>query len=218
MTIGIPAILLILFLHIIITDMKISLKDVAFSFLGIMYIISFAMFIPLIYGLNQTSGINLGSISISSETSAIDNIFNQVGKINGKYLIWFLMMATWGSDIFAYLIGRHFGKHKFSKVSPNKTIEGCTAGVVAAVILSLIYTYCLNTFTSFELSYITMGIIGAISCVIGQIGDFAASSIKRHFDVKDFSDLFPGHGGVIDRIDSVIFAAPFAFILFVLVL
>ena len=125
MCIGIPTILLILFLHIVITDMKINLKDVAFSFLGIMYILSFISFIPLIYGLE-------GEIELSLMIN--DSLYTlkllQTSNLTGKYLIWILMITTWGSDIFAYEIGKHFGKHKFSKVSPNKTIEGCAAGIV----------------------------------------------------------------------------------------
>ena len=208
--IAIPSLLLILYLHIIISDMKINLKDIVFSFFGIIYIISCIIFIPLIYGLDgpKTVGIvsdgNLESITTTS--------------ISGKYLIWILVMTTWGSDIFAYLIGRYFGKHKFSKVSPNKTIEGCTAGVIGAVILTLIYTLCINKFAGLNLSYLSMGLIGLFLSLIGQIGDFAASTIKRYFDIKDFGNAFPGHGGFIDRIDSVIFTAPFAFCLFLFVL
>lgn len=208
--IAIPSLLLILFLHIIISDMKINLKDIAFSFFGIMYIISFVSFIPLIYGLDGANTIGFvsdGNLESFTTTS-----------IGGKYLIWILMITTWGSDIFAYLIGRYFGKHKFSKVSPNKTIEGCTAGIVGAVVLTLIYTLCINKFAGLELSYISMGIIGLILSVIGQIGDFAASTIKRYFDIKDFGNAFPGHGGFIDRIDSVIFTAPFAYCLFLFIL
>lgn len=208
--IAIPILLLILFLHIIISDMKINLKDMAFSLLGIMYIISFTAFIPLIYGLEDPQVIGVFSDD-EWETFAINTI-------SGKYLIWILMIATWGSDIFAYLIGKHFGKHKFSKVSPNKTIEGCTAGIVGAVVLILIYTLCLNKFAGLELSYVSMGIIGLVLSIIGQIGDFAASTIKRYFEVKDFGTAFPGHGGFIDRIDSVIFTAPFAYCLFLFAL
>ena len=208
--IAIPSLLLILFLHIIISDMKINLKDVAFSFLGILYIISFTVFIPLIYGLDGSKTVGIVSDgNIESYTST---------AISGKYLIWILVLTTWGSDIFAYLIGRYFGKHKFSKVSPNKTIEGCTAGIVGAIIITLIYTFCINKFAGLNLSYLAMGIIGFILSIIGQIGDFAASTIKRYFDIKDFGNAFPGHGGFIDRIDSVIFTAPFAFCLFLFVL
>ena len=98
--------MIILFLHSILTDMKITFADVAFSMFGICYFVIFTSFIPRIYSLE-----------------------------NGKIFIWFLLIISWGSDIVAYLIGRNFGKHKFSKVSPNKTIEGCTAGVVGAVIV-----------------------------------------------------------------------------------
>ena len=208
--IAIPSLLLILFLHIIISDMKINLKDIAFSFLGILYIISFTVFIPLIYGLDGSKTVGIVSDgNLESFTST---------AISGKYLIWILVLTTWGSDIFAYLIGRYFGKHKFSKVSPNKTIEGCTAGIVGAIIITLIYTFCINKFAGLNLSYLAMGIIGFILSIIGQIGDFAASAIKRYFDIKDFGNAFPGHGGFIDRIDSVIFTAPFAFCLFLFVL
>lgn len=208
--IAIPSLLLILFLHIIISDMKINLKDVAFSFFGILYIISFTVFIPLIYGLDGSKTVGIVSDgNLESFTST---------AISGKYLIWILVLTTWGSDIFAYLIGRYFGKHKFSKVSPNKTIEGCTAGIVGAIIITLIYTFCINKFAGLNLSYLAMGIIGFILSIIGQIGDFAASTIKRYFDIKDFGNAFPGHGGFIDRIDSVIFTAPFAFCLFLFVL
>ena len=190
--------------------MKINLKDVAFSFLGILYIISFTVFIPLIYGLDGSKTVGIVSDgNLESFTST---------AISGKYLIWILVLTTWGSDIFAYLIGRYFGKHKFSKVSPNKTIEGCTAGIVGAIIITLIYTFCINKFAGLNLSYLAMGIIGFILSIIGQIGDFAASTIKRYFDIKDFGNAFPGHGGFIDRIDSVIFTAPFAFCLFLFVL
>jgi len=204
----IPTILLLLFMHIIVTNMKITLKDVAFSFLGICYIIFFTAFIPLIYGLGNSYEVNL----FYSNSSVFDTFKNST--LNGKYLIWYLMWAAWGSDVFAYCIGKHFGKHKFSKVSPNKTIEGCVAGIVGAVILSLLYTYGINTHAGLNINYVTIVIISAILCVIGQIGDFSASTIKRYFDVKDFSNIFPGHGGMIDRIDSVMFIAPYAFCLF----
>ncbi len=205
--IGIPTILLTLFLHIIVTDMKVTFKDIVFSFFGIMYIISFIIFIPLIYGMENSL-----SVAIFKGTDTLEIYKNN--SVNGKYLIWYLMLTAWGTDVFAYIIGKYFGKHKFSKVSPNKTIEGCISGVVGAVILTLVYTYILNNYVDFELAYGTMAIIGIILSIIGQIGDFAASSVKRYFEVKDFSEIFPGHGGMIDRIDSVMFIAPFAFCLF----
>ena len=185
--IGIPLIMMILFIHSILTDMKITFADVAFSMFGILYFVLFTSFISRIYAMEM-----------------------------GKILIWYLMIISWGSDIVAYLIGRNFGKHKFSKVSPNKTIEGCTAGVVGAIAFSLIYTYFINTYSDIYINYIVIGWISTILCVIGQLGDFAASVIKRHLEVKDYSNIFPGHGGMVDRLDSVIAIAPFAYILFMI--
>lgn len=190
--IAIPSLLLILFLHIIISNMKISFKDISYTLFGILYIFGFIVFLPLIYGIS--------------------------GELDGKILIWYVMFSAWGTDVFAYLIGKRFGKTKFSKVSPNKSVEGCIAGIIGAVISNLLFTFAINYFGDFEISYILIGIICFILSIIGQIGDFAASSIKRHFEVKDFSGLFPGHGGMLDRIDSVMFIAPFAYILFIIIL
>ncbi len=182
---AIPILILILFLHVIITNMRITFKDVAYTFMGIMYVVFFMMFIAIINGMED-----------------------------GKILIWYTIFAAWGTDIFAFFIGQKFGKHKFSKVSPKKSIEGCLAGLIGAVIVMLIYTYIANTYWNMNYSYIYIGIIGVILSIIGQIGDFVASSIKRYVDIKDYSNLIPGHGGMLDRIDSLIFLAPFAYLFF----
>ena len=186
-TLSVPTILLILFARVIASDMKTSFKDIAYTFLGIFYVVFFMMFVAFIDGME-----------------------------NGKILIWYAILAAWGTDIFAYFIGKHFGRHKFSKVSPKKSIEGCIAGTIGAILLMLLYTYVANTFWGMNYSYGFIAMIGLILSLIGQIGDFAASSIKRYVDIKDYSNLIPGHGGMLDRIDSLIFLAPFAYALFTL--
>ena len=186
-TLSVPTILLILFAQVIATEMRTTFKDIAYTFLGIFYVVFFMIFVALIDGMQ-----------------------------NGKILIWYAIIAAWGTDIFAYFIGKHFGKHKFSKVSPKKSIEGCIAGTVGAILLMLLYTYVANTFWGMDYSYGFIAMIGLILSLIGQIGDFAASSIKRYVDIKDFSNLIPGHGGMLDRIDSLIFLAPFAYAFFTL--
>ena len=98
-----------------------------------------------------------------------------------------------------------FGKHKFSKVSPKKSIEGCVAGVAGSLIVSLIYTFAINTIFGLTIPYLWIAIMSVILSIIGQIGDFSASVIKRYFDVKDYSNIFPGHGGMLDRVDSLLF-------------
>lgn len=184
---GIPILLLILFLHVIISNMKITFEDITYTLIGILYVLGFIIFLSLTYGSD--------------------------GNISGKILIWFILFSAWGTDIFAYLVGRKIGKTKFSKVSPNKSIEGCVAGIIGAIVINIIFSFILNMYFEFEISYLTIGIITLVLSIIGQIGDFSASVIKRYFEVKDFSELFPGHGGMLDRIDSVIFIAPFAYLL-----
>ncbi len=180
----IPLAVSILFLQIIITNMTTDIKDIAITFFGICYIPLFLMFIPLINGFE-----------------------------NGKFLVWYILACAWGTDIFAYIFGKWLGKHKFSKISPNKTIEGCIGGILGAIILALLCTYIFNTFFEMQFSYLYTILISIILSIVGQIGDFAASSIKRYVGIKDFSNLIPGHGGMLDRIDSVIFIAPFAYML-----
>lgn len=182
--IAIPLLLLLLFVQVIATDMKTSFKDIAYTFIGIVYIVVFLMYLALIGGME-----------------------------NGKLLIWYTLIAAWVTDIFAYVVGVRIGKHKFSSVSPKKSIEGSIAGMLGAVLVAVIYTFVINKFCLVNYSYITTGILALILSVIGQIGDFAASTIKRYVDIKDYSDLIPGHGGMLDRIDSLMFIAPFAYVL-----
>ena len=187
-SLAIPILLLVLFLQVIITEMKTNFKDIAYTLLGILYIVLLIMFVAKINGMK-----------------------------NGNILIWYTILAAWGTDIFAYLVGKHFGKHKFSKISPKKSIEGCIGGMIGGVLLMLVYTYVVNTVWAMNYSYITILIVGVILSILGQIGDFAASSIKRYVDIKDYSNLIPGHGGMLDRIDSLIFLAPFAYCIFMFI-
>lgn len=131
----------------------------------------------------------------------------------GRFLVWYIVIASWGSDSCAYLIGKNFGKHHFTEISPNKTIEGCIAGIVGAMIISAFYTIAINNIFNLTISVLTTTIITGILAFIGQIGDLTASSVKRYCNIKDFSELIPGHGGLLDRIDSVILVSPFAYIL-----
>lgn len=187
-TLAIPTILLILFAQVVATEMKTSFKDIAYTFFGIAYIVFFTMFVALINGMN-----------------------------NGNILIWYVIFVSWGTDIFAYFTGKAIGKHKFSKISPKKSIEGCIGGTIGAVIIMLIYTWVINTYFGMNVSYLYIAGISVILSLVGQIGDFAASSIKRYVDIKDYSNLIPGHGGMLDRIDSLIFLAPFAYALFTII-
>ena len=155
-------------------------------------------------------------IATEMKTSFKDIAYTFFGMKNGNILIWYVIFAAWGTDIFAYFTGKAIGKHKFSKISPKKSIEGCIGGTIGAVVAIVIYTYVINTYLGMNVSYIYIIGCSIILSLVGQIGDFAASSIKRFVDIKDYSNLIPGHGGMLDRIDSLIFLAPFAYALFMM--
>jgi phosphatidate cytidylyltransferase len=123
----------------------------------------------------------------------------------GRNWVFLALFATFGSDTAAYFIGKAFGKHKMApRISPNKTWEGAIAGLLGAVIISLLFT--INTTFQLPFSYWQAIVLGLLISVFGQIGDLVESSLKRSFGVKDSGSLMPGHGGILDRIDSILFA------------
>ena len=124
------------------------------------------------------------------------------------YLVISILVLIWVNDSFAFLVGKNFGKRKlFESVSPKKTIEGFIGGLVFAIIASFIISKYNNDF-----SILNWGIIAVIVCVIGTIGDLVESKFKRQAKVKDSGTIMPGHGGVLDRLDSLLFAAPFVYL------
>lgn len=127
---------------------------------------------------------------------------------NGRLLLILLFILIWASDIFAYYGGRHFGRHKlFFSLSPKKTVEGALIGFLFAILTALIFRIFITDYMSFTLfSFIA---ISALTVIFGMIGDLAESLIKRVGGKKDSGFLIPGHGGILDRIDSLILAAPF---------
>lgn len=129
----------------------------------------------------------------------------------GEFLVLLPLVAAWGSDTCALFAGMAFGKHKLAPViSPKKTVEGAIGGVVGATVLMLFVVYLFNRFAGLDIHYSAAAIMGACGAVIGQIGDLSFSIIKRQTGIKDYGHIFPGHGGVLDRFDSVIFVAPVA--------
>lgn len=121
----------------------------------------------------------------------------------GLYLMIYLFLITILTDTFALFIGKSFGKHKLAPlISPNKTIEGAVGGsVVATILASLFYIFVVKNYSSI----IIVIVLTFVLSVVGQLGDLIKSSIKRHAGIKDFSNLIPGHGGILDRLDSIIF-------------
>lgn len=134
---------------------------------------------------------------------------------DGALVVWLIFIGAWGSDTCAYCTGMLFGKHKLSpKISPKKSIEGSIGGIIGAALLGFIFAYVFKgKIVGLKHPQIGFASIGAVSSIISQLGDFAASGIKRKYDVKDFGNLIPGHGGILDRFDSIIFTAPIVYFL-----
>ena len=127
---------------------------------------------------------------------------------DGKYLVWLILLSSWGCDTCAYCVGMLIGKHKMAPIlSPKKSVEGAVGGVVGAALLGVIYA------AATQGPMLEYAVICAVGALISMVGDLAASAIKRNQGIKDYGKLIPGHGGILDRFDSVIFTAPVIFFL-----
>lgn len=144
--------------------------------------------------------------------SAISALYVGIGfyylietRFFGLEYIGYALLIIWSTDSGAYFIGRKLGKRKlWPEISPNKTIEGFMGGIISAVVITLVY----NIFYPIADSYVTFIIITVIASIVGQMGDLVESALKRYYNVKDSGTLLPGHGGIMDRFDSLLFVLP----------
>ncbi len=182
----IVAVLVLLFMLYVIRYPKYEISDIALSFMFFIYLPVFLSFVVFTRRLND-----------------------------GVFLVWLIYFTTWGCDTLAYCTGMLIGKHKLTpELSPKKSIEGAVGGVIGAALLAAGYGFVLNQFFGKPFSYVYyFAAIAAAGAVISQIGDLTASGIKRTYDIKDYGKLIPGHGGVMDRFDSVIIIAPIIYYL-----
>ena len=135
----------------------------------------------------------------------------------GVFTVWLVFVCSWGCDTCAYCVGKLIGKHKMAPVlSPKKSVEGGIGGILGAALIGALYALAINHWGNAEADVLTYVIIGAAGGAISQIGDLAASASKRDHNIKDYGKLIPGHGGILDRFDSVIFTAPIIYYLAVL--
>ena len=180
-------------------------------------ILSAAMFVYLLL-LMGTSVFSKGQVSFSriaevfSTTVYITVSFTSLSLLRyldrdcGVYSVVLVFIVAWICDVFAYAVGMLFGKHKLiPEISPKKTVEGSIGGIIFSALACVLYGFILETFVDgITVSYLSLGLIGAILSVVSQLGDLIASSIKREYGVTDYGQIFPGHGGVMDRFDSVL--------------
>lgn len=126
-------------------------------------------------------------------------------RFYGFEYVFYALLVIWTTDSGAYFIGRKIGKRKlWPEISPNKTVEGFVGGIVIAVLFACVF----QIFYPIGSSYLTLIIVTIIASIVGQLGDLVESALKRHFGVKDSGNLMPGHGGILDRFDSLLFVLP----------
>ena len=136
----------------------------------------------------------------------------------GRYVILLPFAIACICDAGAYFIGVRFGKHKLAPVvSPNKTIEGALGGLAAGILAMLLYTFILDVPLKFDVSYGAAVVYGIAGCLAGELGDLCFSVIKRQTGIKDYGNLIPGHGGILDRFDSMMVVGPLAEALLILI-
>lgn len=134
---------------------------------------------------------------------------------NGVFLAFLIFICSWGCDTCAYCVGVLIGKHKMAPVlSPKKSIEGAVGGVLGTAILTVLYTYIFRAQMGLDTrSILVLSVISMVAAMISMVGDLTASAIKRNYEIKDYGTLIPGHGGIMDRFDSMMITAPIIYYL-----
>jgi phosphatidate cytidylyltransferase len=181
-----PLMLILMFINILLKNLRVNIIDLAISLLSVVYVPFMFSFIKLIFSMEH-----------------------------GRILIMFVFLGAFASDVMAYLIGSKFGKKKLCPViSPKKTVEGSVAGIIGVIISYIVIVLISNHFFGTDFNIIYMSLLAIIVSISGQFGDLAASAIKRYCKIKDFGNIMPGHGGILDRCDSIMFVAPIVYIFF----
>lgn len=139
---------------------------------------------------------------------------------HGLVLVLLIIVSSWINDTCAYFVGRALGKHKMAPVlSPKKSIEGLIGGIVGAGVFGAVFGILFDKYVdTMNYAPLLFAVVGAVGALPAVIGDLAASAIKRNNDIKDYGKLIPGHGGILDRFDSIIFTAPIIYYLLVYLL
>ena len=150
---------------------------------------------------------------------AFSSLIAVIDHPHGMFYFILIAFCAWGSDTGAYFVGCAIGKHKLAPVlSPKKTIEGLIGGIVSNLILSTLFAlvYSLSVEGVEEVSYLLVILVAIIGSLVSVVGDLFASAIKRYYKIKDYGNIMPGHGGVLDRVDSILMISPLMIILVLL--
>ncbi len=189
------------------------LPDILMLFLGFMILLMFIyVFSYPRYKADQVMAVFFGMFYVAVMLSYV----YQIRMLErGVYLAFLVFLCSWGCDTCAYCVGVLIGKHKMSpQLSPKKSIEGAVGGVLGSALLTSMYCFIFRKPMALSGSDIgILALIAAIAGLISMVGDLTASAIKRNYDIKDYGHLIPGHGGILDRFDSMIITAPIIYFL-----
>lgn len=170
----------------------------------ILFLYAITLFIVLVLNLNY-SPLDI-SVTLFEGLYIVFFLFH-ISLLKDSILIWLIFVIAIATDTFAYFIGVKFGKKKlYPQLSPKKTVEGSIGGIVGSLLATMVFVWIQNTGYILEL-----GLLSIICSVMSQFGDLTASRIKRIAGIKDFGNIIPGHGGILDRFDSILFTAPIVY-------
>ena len=192
----------------IVTSVKPDYSDILLPLLFALYILA-----VWVFSYQKEQSVDMNKIITSAVVSlyiigACSSVVMVREALGGEYYWYFIFIGAWATDIFAYFSGMLFGKHKLiPAVSPKKTVEGAIGGTLFCIIFFVGFGALLNHFTQYDISLVVMAFAGLLSALVAQIGDLAMSVIKRTYGIKDYGTIFPGHGGVLDRFDSILAVA-----------
>ena len=190
----------------------------------VMFLIAFIIIIMMIYVFTypkyRAEQVMLAFFGLIYVAFMLSYVYQIRMLSQGAFILWLVFLCSWGCDTCAYCVAMLFGKHKMApKLSPKKSIEGAIGGAVGAALLGFLYALAINQFAQGAGAVAWQyALICGVGGIISQIGDLAASAIKRNHDIKDYGNLIPGHGGILDRFDSVIFTAPIIYYMAILLM
>lgn len=186
----------------------INISKVEIGFLVVVFLLSYTVISKNRFTFDDAAFVILSTIYIG-----IGFYYFMETSVKGVEYLFFAMFVIWATDSGAYFFGRAIGKRKlWPEISPNKTIEGSIGGIICALVVAIVF----QLFFPINDSFIKIIIITVLLSIFGQIGDLVESALKRHYSVKDSGSILPGHGGILDRFDSLLFVLPiFYFLQFV---
>lgn len=210
---SVPGIITVLSLFIILMPDSWSeqIQDVTeYSRIELLFICAIVLLIYTVLVKNKFTFDDVGFLLASALYVGIGFHFFITTREEGLAYVIYALVIVWATDSGAYFIGRKLGKHKlWPEISPKKTIEGFVGGIVVALILAIIF----QMVAKLDITFTTLIVVSIVASIFGQLGDLVESAIKRHYGVKDSGKILPGHGGILDRFDSLLFVLPLLYFL-----